>query len=189
MAIFGKKKLTLDEILEGIANLSDEDKAKIGEKMKDLYKAEDEREIDKIEEEKTDDGEVKDEKEAEVSEESEEIGKDVEEVEEDVAVDEADAGTEAATQEEGDESVLDETESARDEMAKDNLDEIVHGLTDKVNELAGKVEGLLELRELMEEYTKKQADSFGYKGELLGAKKDFKDMSTEELKARQMKGI
>ena len=109
MAIFGKKKLTLDEILEGIANLSDEDKAKIGEKMKDLYKAEDEREIDKIEEEKTDDGEVKDEKEAEVSEESEEIGKDVDEVEEDVAVDEADAGTEAATQEEGDESVLDET--------------------------------------------------------------------------------
>jgi hypothetical protein len=41
----------------------------------------------------------------------------------------------------------------------------------------------------MEEYTKKQADNFGYKGGLLGAKKDYKDMSTEELKARQMKGI
>lgn len=185
MAIFGKKKLTLDEILEGIKDLSDEDKAKIGEKMKDLYKAEDEREIDKIEAEKSDDGEVKDEKAEEVSEESEEIGKDVDEVKDEVADDKA----ETDAKEESDESVLDETESARDEMAEDNRDDIIHGLTDKVNDLAEKVESLLELRELMEEYTKKQADNFGYKGGLLGAKKDYKDMSTEELKARQMKGI
>lgn len=185
MAIFGKKKLTLDEILEGIKDLSDEDKAKIGEKMKDLYKSEDEREIDKIEAEKSDDGEVKDEKAEEVSEESEEIGKDVDEVKDEVADDEA----ETDAKEESDESVLDETESARDEMADDNRDGIIHGLTDKVNDLAKKVESLLELRELMEEYTKKQADTFGYKGGLLGVKKDYKDMSTEELKARQMKGI
>ena len=94
------------------------------------------------------------------------------------------------TEETPDDAVaLDETESARDEMAEDNRDEIIHGLTDKVNELEEQVKSLLELKSLMEEYTKKQADNFGYKGNLLGARKDLKDMSADELKARQMKGI
>jgi cell division protein FtsL len=69
MALF-KKKLSLDEILEGIANLSDEEKAQIGEKMKDLYKSEDEREIDKIEEEKAETPEVAEEKGEAVAEET-----------------------------------------------------------------------------------------------------------------------
>ena len=90
MGLFNKtqKKLTLDEILEGINNLSDEDKAKVKDKMQDLYKAEDEREIDKIEEDKAEDAETKDEKGEEVTEESEEIGKDVDEVEDEVETDE-----------------------------------------------------------------------------------------------------
>lgn len=89
MGLFNKtqKKLTLDEILEGINNLSDEDKAKVKDKMQDLYKAEDEREIDKIEEDKAEDAETKDEKGEEVTEESEEIGKDVDEVEDEVETD------------------------------------------------------------------------------------------------------
>lgn len=87
MALFGKKKLSLDEILKGINDLSEEDKAKLGDHMKDLYKAEDEREIDKIESEKADNAEKADEKENEVKEESEEIGKDVDEIETEVAED------------------------------------------------------------------------------------------------------
>lgn len=80
--MFGKK-ITLDDILKGIDNLSDEEKAKVRDKMADLYKAEDEREIDKVEREKADSDEKADEKGEEESEESEEIGKDVDEVEED----------------------------------------------------------------------------------------------------------
>lgn len=45
MALF-KKKLTLDEILAGIDNLSDEEKLKLGEQLKELYKADDEPETE-----------------------------------------------------------------------------------------------------------------------------------------------
>ena len=82
--MFGKKKLTLDEILKGVDQLTPEEQEKVKAKMEDLYKAEDEREIDKIEEEKADDREVKEEKAEDVSEESEEIGKDVDDVENEV---------------------------------------------------------------------------------------------------------
>lgn len=88
MALFGKKKLSLDEILEGVDKLTPEEQEKVKAKMDDLYKAEDEREIDKVEDEKADDEDVKDEKEEEVDEESEEIAKDVDEVEEEVETDE-----------------------------------------------------------------------------------------------------
>ena len=53
------------------------------DKLEDIDKAEDEREIDKIEEDKADDVEKSDEKAEEVDEESEEIGKDVDELKED----------------------------------------------------------------------------------------------------------
>ena len=59
--MFGKK-ITLDDILKGIDNLSDEEKEKVRDKMADLYKAEDEREIDKVEKEKADTDEKADEK-------------------------------------------------------------------------------------------------------------------------------
>lgn len=78
--MFGKK-ITLDDILKGIDNLSDEEKEKVRDKMADLYKAEDEMEIDKVEREKADTDEKADEKGEEEDEESEEIGKDVDEVE------------------------------------------------------------------------------------------------------------
>ncbi|MBQ8407143.1 MAG: hypothetical protein IJY38_04410 [Clostridia bacterium] len=77
--MFGiKKKLSLDEILKGVENLTPEEQQQFKAKMDDLYKAEDERKIDKIEEEKNGTAEVKDEKAEEVSEESEEVGKDLE---------------------------------------------------------------------------------------------------------------
>ena len=119
--MFGKK-LSLDDILKAIDNLPDEDKDKVKAKMDDLYKAEDEREIDKIEEEK--EPEDKDEKTDEVEEESEEIGKDVDDLEE-----------EASKEEEQEESSDDETDEKVPEEEQPATDK-------KYDELAARIEKL-----------------------------------------------
>lgn len=189
MALFGKKKLTLDEILEGINNLSEEDKAKALAAMQGEEKAEPDKEVEP--QAQPTEGE-------EVKEEATEPTEEVEKVEEPAMEPEAESaaepteGEEQPTEDVTEESadvVLPECESATDEMAEDNRDQIIHQLSDKVNELSEQIQGLLELKTLMEEYTGKQAESFGYKGKVLGAKKDYKDMSTEELKAHAIKGI
>ncbi len=74
-----KKMADLDKMLE---SLTEEEKKDLKAKLQDLYKAEDEREVDKIEEEKADSSEKAEEKREEAKEESEEIGKDVDEIEE-----------------------------------------------------------------------------------------------------------
>ena len=115
MALFEKKpkKLTLDEILSGIDNLSEDEKEKVHAKMQDLYKAEDEREIDKIEEDKAETETEADKKGEEVNEESEEIGKDVDEVETDVENDEGETVKEKPETEE--ETELEETKEEADD--------------------------------------------------------------------------
>ncbi len=184
MALFGKKKLSLEEILEGIKALSDEEKAKV------VASAQGEAKPDPVETEApVEDAGVEDANGEEVVEETA-----TEEVAEEPAnepVAEEATETEAPTEpvEESADVVLPEDQSATDEMANDNRDQIIHQLSDKVNELSEQIKGLLELKSLMEEYTGKQADSFGYKGKVLGAKKDYKDMSTDELKAHAIKGI
>lgn len=119
--MFGKK-LSLDDILKAIDNLPDEDKDKVKAKIDDLYKAEDEREIDKIEEEK--EPEDKDEKTDEIEEESDEIGKDVDDLEEEASKDE----------EKEEEKIPDEQpdEEAQEEPATD----------EKYNELVSRIEKL-----------------------------------------------
>lgn len=185
MALFGKKKLSLEEILEGINNLSEEEKAKALSAIqgKEEPKQEEVAQVEETEVETTEGENVEGEQ---VEEE-----KAVEEVEE--ATEEPVAQKEEVDQpveqtQEGD-AVLKQGESATDEMANDNRDEIIHQLSDKVNELSEQIKGLLELKTLMEEYTSKQAEGFGYKGNVLGAKKDYKDMTTDELKAFATKGI
>ena len=188
MALFGKKKLTLDEILEGIKSLSEEDKAKALAAMQGEEKAAPTEMEPQAE--PTEGEEVKEEK-AEETEEPEKVEEPATESEtEEVAEPtEVEAQPTEEVVEEGADVVLPEGESATDEMAEDNRDQIIHRLSDKVNELSEQIQGLLELKTLMEEYTGKQAESFGYKGKVLGAKKDYKDMSTEELKAHAIKGI
>ena len=189
MGLFGKKKLSLDEILEGINNLSEEEKAKALAAMQGNAEPKNEEVEERVEDaevETTEGEEVEGEQvESEAAEEVEEPTETaVEPTPEEGEVEEAaDPQTEEA------DVTLAEGESATDEMANDNRDAIIHQLTDKVNELSEQIKGLLELKTLMEEYTGKQAESFGYKGNVLGAKKDFKDMSTEELKAHAIKGI
>ena len=125
MALFDKKpkKLSLDEILKGIDGLSAEEQEKVHAKMQDLYKAEDEREIDKIEEEKADDNKTEDEKGEEVSEESEEIGKDVDEVEDEVAEDEGETVEEVETEEPNKEETLTEEAEAKEVVEEDQTAE------------------------------------------------------------------
>lgn len=182
MALFGKKSLTLDEILKGIDGLSDEEKEKVHAKMQDLYKAEDEREIDKIEEDKAEDTETADEKAEEVKEESEEIGKDVDEVEEEVKDDETEEATEEQATEETSEEETTEEETSTERLAEENEHEVIKQLTDRVGELENQIKDLLELKSEMEAFTEKQRKAYGYEGRVMGGKKDYKDMTADELK-------
>lgn len=146
--MFGAKKLTLDEILKGIENLSDTDKAKVKENLKDLYKAEDEREINKIEEEKSDNAETAGEKKEEVAEESKEIGKDVDEIKKEAKTDEAEK---KAKDTEEPEKEIENAETGTEEMpawAKaitdrlDRVEKYFAGKEENVDETAKEIYGL-----------------------------------------------
>jgi len=139
--MFGKKR-TLDEILKDIANLSDEDKAKIKDKMDDLYKAEDEREVDKIEEDKAENPETKSEKKEEVEEESEEIGKDVDETEDEAEEDEKEETepTEEPDEEEDTDETDEENSEADEEPQEDNTDKLGE-ILDRLSKIEAAIEG------------------------------------------------
>lgn len=124
-------KEEMDEAKEEIAEDKTPDAEEIKDKEEDIDKAEDEREIDKIEEDKADTTEKADEKAEEVKEESEEIGKDVDEMKGDKLADELlDTKIELELVKGG---VRDDKMQAAKRMAKfevQNLDEL-----DKVKEL------------------------------------------------------
>ena len=205
MALFSKK-ITLEDILKALPTLSDDEKKALHEKMGDLYKAEDEREIDKIEEEKADTDTEADDKAEDVKDESEEIGKDVDEIEEDAAED-GDTEAEEAEEEkeDGDEEAEEdgaepyELEEEKDvevnpdvkehiePSVKDNTDQVLETLGNKVSALEQTVAELNALKEEMEKYVEKQKEAFGYKGNPNPGKKDYSDMSAAELKADILK--
>lgn len=137
MALFEKKpkKLTLDEILSGIDNLSADEKEKVHAKMQDLYKAEDEREIDKIEEDKAGTETEADEKGEEVNEESEEIGKDVDDLEEEIAEDEGETVEEEKEPETEAEEIEEEAEEEADEAEEEEKGEAMDALVARFNAL------------------------------------------------------
>lgn len=176
-------KLSLEQIIAGINALSEEDKAKVSE----MFNGEVENDAPVEEVEKTDAVEEPTEESVEEVENAtnEEVETPTEEPQEEVT-EEVTEETDAPVEEpERAEEVVD----AVDDVAEDNKDAIIQTLTDRVTALENGLKELDELKALMQEYTSKQAEQFGYKGSLLGAKKDVKDMSVEELKSRQMKGI
>lgn len=181
MALFGKKKMSLDEILESVKNLSDEEKSELKAKMDDLYKAEDEREIDKVEEEKAGDTETADEKAEDVKDESEEIGKDVDEVKDEVAEDKGEQAEETAEDKPDDTTV-------QEDKAQEAQAEMVKALTDRVAALETAIGELTELKNTMDEYNRKTADKYGYGGQAHGDAKSWSDMSAAELKAGILNG-
>lgn len=126
MALFDRKS-GADKVIELFDKLSDEDKeivkSHFGEKAEDLEKAEDEREVDKIEEDKAETEEVKEDKAEDVKEESEEIGKDVDEAE------------------------AEEPEKEEHEIVEERHEDIFEGLDARLKALEDKFEKLLEVKE------------------------------------------
>lgn len=183
MSLFSKeKKYTPDEILDLINALPEDERAKLKAKFDDLYKAEDEREIDKIEEDKTDSPETADEKAEEVKEESEEIGKDVDEIEDKGTEELEEEGEMPEAPEAPEEPEQAEEDEELDNSEQDNSAEIIQGLTDRLTALEATVAKLAELKNKMEEYTAKQADRFGYRSGAAESRKPYEDMSADELK-------
>lgn len=141
MALFGKKS-PAEDIIKKFEALSDEDKEAVkkslfGEKAEDLEKAEDEREIDKIEEDKADDPEKADEKKEEVKEESEEIGKDVDEAEADEKTEDVPAETEVE-----DESKEEDKADIEEDVKKH--DEVMDGFNARLSALEEKIMSLFD---------------------------------------------
>lgn len=166
MALFGKK-MSLEEILKAIKGLSEEEKAQL--------KAE----IDGETEETTEEVEQVTEPQEETEEQVEEtVEEPVEEPTEEV---EQAPVPEQPVQEQPQEQELNDVE-------QDNKEDVVAGLMDRLQAVEEKLATFDELKALMEDYTKKQADSFGYKGAVPGAKKDIHDMSATELKQKMLNG-
>ena len=141
MALFGKKS-PAEDIIKKFEALSDEDKEAVkkslfGEKAEDLEKAEDEREIDKIEEDKAENPEKADEKKEEVKEESEEIGKDVDEAEEAEKTEDVPAETEVE-----DESKEEDKADIEEDVKKH--DEVMDGFNARLSALEEKIMSLFD---------------------------------------------
>lgn len=174
MALFNKK-LSLDEILKAIEGLSEEDKAKVKAKMDEGTPVEETPEVENVEEQvdNAEQGESEMPKEA-----GEEVGEAPVEV----------PGEEQPTEQPAPEGENPPQTEELDGVEQDNKDDVITGLADRVQALEERLAELDELKGLMEQFTKKQADSFGYKGAVPGAKKDIHDMSASELKEKMLNG-
>lgn len=97
--------------------------------------------------------------------------------------------TEEAAEEPVEEKVEEPVEEVvEDATATDNKDEIIEGLTARIVELEKSVKEIEELKALMQDYTAKQADKFGYKGEVKGGAKPLQEYTATELKESILKG-
>lgn len=174
MALFGKKPNTLEEVRKAYENLSDDDKKKFHQSIAD-------RVHESIGEQEHDAGET-DSQSAEAHE-HEALG--AEHADGKGEVDEL--HEEDDTPEEKHEDA--EAEAKADESKEeDNRDEVVQRLTDRVGALEETVKSLSELKDKMEDYTRKQEESFGLKGRSIGGKKDMTDMTADELKSAILSG-
>lgn len=148
MALFDKKS-PAEKVIDLFDKLSDEDKEVVkshfGKKAEDLEKAEDEREVDKVEEEKADSEEVKEDKAEDVKEESEEIGKDVDESEKEE--DEAEANETDESKKEDEKGEIEKAEEDVDEAKDTRLEALLDEFNiykEKVDKLFAKLEELEE---------------------------------------------
>lgn len=171
MALFGKK-LSLEEILKAIDGLSEEEKAQVKAKFEEPK----EETPEVVEEESVSEETQESVQPEEVSEEP---------VEENAPVEE---GAEEPTEEPNLEGEIQPETQELNPVEEDNKDEVIESLTSRITALEEKLAQFDELKGLMEEFTKKQADSFGYKGAIPGAKKDIHEMSASELKEKMLNG-
>ena len=178
MALFNKK-MSLEEILKAIEGLSEEEKAQVKAKMNESTEVPEEPQAEAqsdATEEKSNEPMVEEPSEQVEGEETENLeGEEVEE-----PTQEVEKAPETAPQ----------TEELND-AEQENKKDVLGGLTDRVQALEEKLaelDELKELKELMEQFTQKQADSFGYKGAVPGGKKDIHEMSANELKQKLING-
>ena len=176
MGLFNKK-LSLEEILKAIEGLSDEEKAQIKAKMEQSATVEEEPKMDNEEEQADNNGTE------EVTEQPKDVGE--EEHVEEPSVEEP---TEPSIEEPQPEGEIQPQTEELNGIEQENEEDALSGLVDRISALEEKLAQFDELKSLMEEYTKKQADSFGYKGAVPGAKKDIHDMSASELKQKMLNG-
>ena len=179
MALFNKKKLSLDEILNAIANLSEEEKAQIKAKMDEKPEVEEEPKGEEIASE-TQENEVETPEEMPMEQ--------GEETEREEPVEEPTEGMEEPVEQPEEQPTEQPVPEVPDANVEDNQADVIQGLTDRITALEEQLAQFSELKELMENFTKKQADSFGYKGAIPGAKKDIHDMSASELKEKMLNG-
>ena len=174
MALFNKK-MSLEEILKAIEGLSEEEKAQVKAKMNESTEVPEEPQAEASDatEEKSNEPMVEEPSGQVEGEETENLeGEEVEE-----PTQEVEQSPETAPQ----------TEELND-AEKGNNEDVLTGLTGRVQALEEKLAELDELKELMEQFTQKQADSFGYKGAVPGGKKDIHEMSAKELKQKLING-
>ena len=174
MALFGKK-LSLEDILKAIEGLSDEEKAQVKAKMGEEKPVEEvEEKTEEVVEETNDNEETIEEKTEEIPEET---GEEVVETE----------GVEQTT-EPTEQPVEPPKTEELNAVEEENKEDVLQGIMEKLTALEEKLSQFDELKSLMEDYTKKQADSIGYKGAVPGAKKNIQDMSADELKNKMLNG-
>ena len=173
MGLFNKK-LSLEEILKAIEGLSDEEKAQVKAKMEEPV--EETSEVENMEE--SDNGTN------EETEQAEEVGE--EPVEENAPVEQE--GAQEPTEQPNPEGEIQPEAQELNPVEEDNKEDVIGALTSRMTALEEKLAQFDELKGLMEQFTKKQADSFGYKGAIPGAKKDIHEMSAAELKEKMLNG-
>lgn len=151
---FGFKN-PFDKIMDMYGSLSDDDKLKFKNSVMDIEKAEDEREIDSIEEQKADDTAVAEDKAEDVAEESAEIGKDIDAVEqaedvnepEQVETEEAPADVDVSAPETQVEVPDNETTTELNEAPSIDIQAMqttLDGMNAKYSELEGKFNDLMQ---------------------------------------------
>ena len=175
MGLFNKK-LSLEEILKAIEGLSDEEKAQVKAKMEQSTPVE-EPKMDNEEEQVDNNGTE------EVTEQPKEVGE-----EEPVEEPSAEEPTEPSIEEPQPEGEIQPQTEELNGIEQENKEDALSGLVDRISALEERLAQFDELKGLMEKFTQKQADSFGYKGAVPGAKKDIHDMSASELKQKMLNG-
>ena len=177
------KKNTVEGLIKLFESLSDEEKKKFLDSVsKDADTEAEEKEEAAVE------AETETEAPETPAEDTEEAPK--EEAEEEVK-EEGDGAAAEETETTEDTPAEDVPETAQetvDEQTADNTAEVIEGLTSRVSALEESLKEFSGLKELMEKFTKAQADKFGYSGTVLEGKTDFKEMSADEMKSKILSG-
>lgn len=181
------RKTTAEELLKMFSALSDEEKAKFLEGVKEPTTGE---QVEKAEEDISEKGEDSQTTEDRVDEsvamqEKEDGNEDSQDAKD--RVDEA-VGEETAIQSEQAAEPVEESVAQESEAVTDNRNEVLKLFGDRLEGIEQKLKELDDLKAQMEDYISKQAESFGYRGHIAGCKKDIQDMSADELKQSILQG-